>query len=99
MTALNKAGCVLCAAMAFVCTAAWGGENLIVNGTPQGRPLVRFGMVTDLHYAALRRVGRRHYRDSLRKLGEAVDLFNARTPNGGRTMDKGWYSFVCGGVR
>ena len=32
MTMQSKAGCVLCAAMAFMCAAAWGGENLIVNG-------------------------------------------------------------------
>ncbi|MBR6733778.1 MAG: hypothetical protein IKL96_05195 [Kiritimatiellae bacterium] len=32
MTVQSKAGCVLCAAMAFMCAAAWGGENLIVNG-------------------------------------------------------------------
>ena len=32
MTMQNKAGYVLCAAMAFMCAAAWGGENLIVNG-------------------------------------------------------------------
>ena len=32
MTMQNKAGYALCAAMAFMCAAAWGGENLIVNG-------------------------------------------------------------------
>lgn len=48
-------------------------------------PLVRFGMVTDLHYADLPPdpqpcgpVGRRYYRESLRKLREAVGVFNAR---------------------
>ena len=49
------------------------GTRLYGEEAPQGRPLVRFGMVTDLHYAALKRVGRRYYRDSLRKLEEAVD--------------------------
>ena len=137
--------------MLFVGFRQYGDEP------PRGRPLVRFGMVTDLHYAALKRMGRRHYGDSVRKLDEAIELFNARkpdfaielgdlkdnsnghdetikrleeiekafagfkgpryhvvgnhdcdcitpeeflsrTPSGGRTMDKGWYSFVCGGV-
>ena len=44
---------------------------------------VRFGIVTDLHYADIDPdpkpcgvVGRRYYRDSLRKLSEAVESFN-----------------------
>ena len=48
-------------------------------------PVVRFGMVTDLHYADIDPdpapvdvVGRRFYRESLRKLGEAIEVFNAR---------------------
>ncbi|MCR5752489.1 MAG: metallophosphoesterase [Kiritimatiellae bacterium] len=49
------------------------------------KPLVRFGMVTDLHYADIPPdskpcgpVGRRYYRQSLRKLREAVEVFNWR---------------------
>lgn len=53
---------------------------------PDGEePLVRFGMVTDLHYADIDPdpvsrgvVGWRYYRESLRKLDEAVAVFNAR---------------------
>jgi len=48
-------------------------------------PLVRFGIVTDLHYASIADdrapdgvVGRRCYRESLRKLNEAVSVFNRR---------------------
>jgi glycerophosphoryl diester phosphodiesterase len=48
-------------------------------------PVVRFGMVTDVHYADIDPdpapvsvTGRRFYRESKRKLGEAVDFFNAR---------------------
>lgn len=145
----------------FICAAGgtmlFTGIRLYGDEAPKGCPLVRFGMVTDLHYAALKRLGRRHYRDSARKLGEAVELFNARkpdfaielgdlkdnssghdetikrleeiekafarfnglryhvvgnhdcdcitldeflarTPNGGKVMDKGWYSFAFGGV-
>lgn len=49
-------------------------------------PVVRFGMVTDLHFADLDPdpkplgvVGRRYYRESLRKLDEAVAVFNGRS--------------------
>ena len=48
-------------------------------------PVVRFGIVTDIHYAdhdpdkaPLGVVGRRFYRESLRKFEEAVGVFNAR---------------------
>lgn len=48
-------------------------------------PAVRFGIVTDLHYADIDPdpapvgvVGRRFYRESRRKLAEAVAVFNAR---------------------
>ena len=48
-------------------------------------PVVRFGMVTDLHYADIDPdpvsrgvVGWRYYRESRRKLDEAVAVFNAR---------------------
>ncbi len=46
-------------------------------------PIVRFGMVTDLHYADIDPNSapppvRRHYRESVRKLDEAVAVFNAR---------------------
>ena len=145
----------------FICAAGGTvlltGVRLYGEEAPKGNPLVRFGMVTDLHYAALKPLGHRHYGDSVRKLDEAVDLFNvrkpdfaielgdfkdnsnghdetikrleevekafarfngpryhvvgnhdcdcitpaeflARTPNGGKVMDKGWYSFAFGGV-
>ena len=46
---------------------------------------VRFGMVTDIHYADLNPdpqplgvIGQRFYRESLRKLNEAVSVFNGR---------------------
>lgn len=49
------------------------------------KPVVRFGMVTDVHFAdhdpdpkPCGVVGRRYYRESLRKLDEAVAVFNAR---------------------
>ena len=68
-----------------------GGAGLFVGcgsfGTadPGEEPVVRFGIVTDIHYAdhdadkaPLGVVGRRYYRESLRKLDEAVAVFNTR---------------------
>jgi hypothetical protein len=40
-------------------------------------PLVRFGIVTDCHYADVERVGTRFYRESLDKLSECVATMNA----------------------
>ena len=76
---------------AFVCGAAAGalsGCRLFRWGAAEGEPVVRFGMVTDLHYADIDPdpapcsvVGRRFYRESLRKLAEAVTVFNRRRPD------------------
>jgi len=72
----------------FLCLGAAGMfVGMRMYGAPprDAKPVVRFGMVTDLHYADIVPdpgqvgvVGRRYYRESLRKLGEAVDVFNAR---------------------
>ena len=47
---------------------------------PGAKPLVRFGLVTDLHYADIKPMGKgrhaRHYRESLQKLSVAVETFN-----------------------
>ena len=68
-----------------------GGAGLFVGCSSFGTadapetPVVRFGMVTDIHYAdhdpdkaPCGVGGRRYYRESLRKLDEAVSVFNAR---------------------
>jgi alkaline phosphatase len=39
---------------------------------------IRFGMVTDCHYADRESAGTRHYRESLEKLAECVDFMNAQ---------------------
>lgn len=64
------------------------GCRLFTSGTASGEPVLRFGMVTDLHYADIDPdpapcdvVGRRFYRESLRKLAEAVSVFNERRPD------------------
>jgi alkaline phosphatase len=43
--------------------------------TPE-KPLVRFGLVSDLHYADRQPKGTRFFKDSLEKLTEAIDLMN-----------------------
>ncbi|MBR4171468.1 MAG: metallophosphoesterase [Kiritimatiellae bacterium] len=147
----------------FVMTAmSFYGFTIFGEPTSDVPPLVRFGLVTDLHYADIDpRPGRgersRYFRESLRKLDDAVAVFNGRkpnfvielgdfkdntrghdetikalvrieqafsrfegpryhvagnhdfdcispeeffslTPNNGKTTEKGWYSFVAGGV-
>ena len=62
---------------------AFAGRLAFGEADPGERPLVRFGLVTDLHYADIpprrgRGAGSRYFRDSLRKLEEAVGVFNAR---------------------
>ena len=42
---------------------------------PSGKPL-QFGVVTDVHYADADTRGSRHYRDSIGKLGQAIETFN-----------------------
>ena len=44
-------------------------------------PVVKVGMVTDLHYADKPSAGTRHYRETLRKLEEAAKQFEADQPD------------------
>lgn len=46
-----------------------------------GKPAVRVGLVTDVHYADKATRINRYYRDSLDKLDEAVDRFNDASPD------------------
>jgi len=65
---LRASGAAL-AALPILCTGtARAGENAVV----------RFGMVTDCHYADREPAGSRHYRASLEKLGECVDFMNGQ---------------------
>ena len=45
------------------------------QGAKRGKAL-RFGIVTDTHYSDREVGGTRHYRDSLKKMQEAIDYFN-----------------------
>ena len=44
----------------------------------QEPPLLRFGVVTDLHYADIDQAGARTYRESVAKLSECVQVMNAK---------------------
>lgn len=47
----------------------------LLMAKPRGRK-VRFGVITDLHYADIETKGSRYYRDSLAKMREAMEHFN-----------------------
>ena len=71
--------------IAVTAAGVFAGRRIFGVPDAGAAPVVRFGMVTDLHYADIDPdpalwsvVGRRFYRESLRKLDEAVSVFNAR---------------------
>lgn len=62
---------------------AWGAAAALGLRGARGdgaRSSLRFGMITDLHYADSPPRGARHYRDSLAKLEECVALMNEKKP-------------------
>ena len=50
----------------------------LANPAAQAPPLVRFGVVTDIHYADIDANGARTYRESDAKLAECVQVMNAK---------------------
>ena len=54
------------------------GPGLAFMDEPGPKPQLRFGMVTDVHYADAAPHGERHYRESLAKMSECVRLMNAQ---------------------
>ena len=50
------------------------------SSAPAVEPLLRFGLITDLHYADKPATGTRHYRDSLDKLAAAAKQFGEQQP-------------------
>jgi len=56
------------------------GSRLPLPADETPAPLLRIGLFTDLHYADKEAAGRRFYRDTLRKLDEAVDHCNGISP-------------------
>ena len=63
-----------CAAVGLGLNCWSGGPGLAADDEP-ATPLVRIGLVTDLHYADKPPGGNRHYRDSLAKLAVAGQQF------------------------
>jgi alkaline phosphatase len=51
-------------------------EAVSADANPAKKPLVRAGLVTDIHYGDKDAAGNRYYRESLAKMRECVDRFN-----------------------
>lgn len=62
----------------FLTTSGFASKNLLAN---EDKPKVRFGLVTDLHYADKNSAGSRHYRETLAKLQEAAVQFEKDQPD------------------
>lgn len=56
--------------------AAGGSLSRSLASEPEAMPQLRVGVLTDCHYADKEAAGTRHYRDSLKKVDEAVSAFN-----------------------
>lgn len=56
--------------------ATFGFALSAARPTRAGEPMLRFGMVTDCHYAARGPQGTRHYAESMDKLAECVQCMN-----------------------
>jgi alkaline phosphatase len=50
--------------------------DLLASDNSANKPIIRFGMLTDVHYADRETNGSRHYRQSMNKFNEAIDVFN-----------------------
>jgi alkaline phosphatase len=66
--------------LAGLATARWPANGGLaadmLQGRSSARPVVRFGLLTDVHYADKATAGTRVYRDSLAKMQVAVRAFN-----------------------
>jgi predicted phosphodiesterase len=62
-----------------LCLAAANSSSLFA-ADETAKPVLRFGMLTDLHYADKAPASNRHYRETLAKLEQTVTSFNA-TPH------------------
>jgi len=52
-----------------------------IRGDEHTSEPIRIGLITDIHYADLDTAGSRHYRDSITKVREAVEVFNEAKPD------------------
>jgi len=57
-----------------------GVSNGLLAAESDAKPLLRIGLMTDLHYADKEPTKTRFYREALGKLGEAVEHFNKQRP-------------------
>lgn len=64
---------------ALCLAAAIAPTSLLASQAP--RPVLRVGLVTDLHYADKAPMRSRHYRETLAKLAEAAQQFERDAPN------------------
>ena len=73
---LSRRRFVACSSV-VIASASVSGIRAQESESPEetGKPRVRVGIVTDVHYADKVPAGTRHYRESQRKLAEAVALF------------------------
>lgn len=62
-----------------LCLAGLGGGNLLAAES-DAKPLLRVGLMTDLHYADKPPTKTRFYREALAKLDEAVEVMNREKP-------------------
>ena len=62
-----------------LCLAGLGGGRLLA-AEPDAGPLLRVGLMTDLHYADKEHARTRFYREALAKLDEAVQVMNREKP-------------------
>lgn len=60
----------------MLCLAGLRSRSLLA-AEPEKKPAARLGLLTDLHYADKPEAGTRFYRETLDKLQEAIDCFNA----------------------
>jgi len=74
-----KSAIALAAGFAIILSASCIGPRLAPPA--EKRPLLRFGIITDLHYADIDPSGARSYRESLVKLEECVKLMNSQKAN------------------
>src|SRR5687767_648375 len=57
-----------------------GPEGALLADEGSNKGGVKFGLITDLHYADKPPAGTRHYRETLGKLGEAAKQFDKDKP-------------------
>ena len=62
-----------------LCLAGLGGGNMLAAESG-AKPLLRIGLMTDLHYADKPPTKTRFYREALAKLDEAVEVMNREKP-------------------